>query len=197
MRFGTMRQPGQPARILPTIPKPNANQTLGIIAPASVVKRSELEAGCAVLQQMGYKTFYFDSIFESDLYFAGDATRRKWELEEMFKRSDISGIICARGGYGTNHLLRDIDLGVIRANPKFFMGYSDVTTLLTYFCDQANMVTFHGPMVAKDYAHFSPGMFAGDVLSAGASAYAELSATAEQPVTGNAGGVLCGGCLSM
>ncbi|MCU1284825.1 MAG: peptidase LD-carboxypeptidase [Acidobacteriales bacterium] len=192
-----MRQPGQPARKIPNIPKPNANQALGIIAPASAVKRNELEAGCGVLQQMGYKTFYFDSIFESDLYFAGNETRRKWELEEMFKRGDISGIICARGGYGSNHLLRDIDMGVIRANPKFFMGYSDVTTLLTYFCDQANMVTFHGPMVAKDYALFSPEMFAGEVLTSGAAAFRELSAKAKQPVTGNAKGVLYGGCLSM
>jgi muramoyltetrapeptide carboxypeptidase len=179
------------------IPRPNANQTLGIIAPASPVKRNELEAGCAVLQQMGYKTFYFDSIFESELFFAGNATRRRWELEEMFKRGDISGIICARGGYGSNHLLRDIDLGVVRANPKFFLGYSDATTLLTYFCDQANMVTFHGPMVAKDYALFTPEMFGGDVLASGARAYAELSGKGEQPVSGNAKGVLYGGCLSM
>jgi muramoyltetrapeptide carboxypeptidase len=192
-----MRQPGQPARTIPAIPHPHANQTLGIIAPASHVSREELQAGCAVLQKMGFKTFYFDSILERDLYFAGSEARRTKELEEMFTRPEINGIVCARGGYGSNHLLSHINLDVVRANPKFFMGYSDITTLLTYFCDKADLVTFHGPMVKKDYERLMPELFNADVLSAGAVAYGRLSAKGPQPVPGSAEGVLYGGCLSM
>ncbi|MCU1305722.1 MAG: peptidase LD-carboxypeptidase [Acidobacteriaceae bacterium] len=191
------RQPGQPARNIPAIPKPNANQTLGIIAPASHVSREELEAGCATLQKMGYKTFYLDSILDRDLYFAGSEERRTEELEEMFKRPEITGIMCARGGYGSNHLLPHINLDAVRANPKFFMGYSDITTLLTYFCDHADLVTFHGPMVKKDYERLTPEMFSTDVLSAGAMAHDFLSAQGSQPVPGIGQGILYGGCLSM
>jgi muramoyltetrapeptide carboxypeptidase len=194
-----MRQPGQPARIVPSIPQPNANQMLGIIAPASNVLRDQLDAGRATLHKMGYKTFYFDSILDRDMYFAGNVARRTWELEEMFKRADISGILCARGGYGTNHLLQHINFDVIRANPKFFMGYSDVTTLLTYFCDHADMATFHGPMVAKDYAHLPPNLFGTDFLVTGnsSSTFALLESKPSQPVPGKAQGILYGGCLSM
>jgi muramoyltetrapeptide carboxypeptidase len=195
--INTMRQPGQPARNIPVIPQPNANQTLGIVAPASHVSREELDAGCAVLQKMGYNTFYFDTILDRDLYFAGSEARRTRELEEMFKRPEISGIICARGGYGSNHLLPHINLDVVRANPKFFMGYSDITTLLTYFCDHADLVTFHGPMVKKDYERLTPELFGVDALSAGAAAYGSLSANGTQPVPGSAQGILYGGCLSM
>ena len=46
-----------------------------------------------------------------------------------------------------------LDLEKIKAHPKIFVGYSDLTTLLTYFSDAAGLVTFHGPMVAKDWAH--------------------------------------------
>src|SRR5882757_6925992 len=193
----TMRHPGQPARSIPSIPQPNANQTLGIIAPASHIGRDQLEAGCATLHKLGYKTFYFDSILERDLYFAGNEARRTKELEEMFKRRDISGIVCARGGYGSNHLLPHINLDVVRANPKFFMGYSDITTLLTYFSDHADLVTFHGPMVKKDYERLTPELFSADVLSAGAAGYGALSAQGPQPVPGGAQGSLYGGCLSM
>jgi muramoyltetrapeptide carboxypeptidase len=145
---------------------------------------------------MGYKTFYFDSILDRDLYFAGSETRRTKELEEMFQRDDIAGIICARGGYGSNHLLPLIDLDVIRENPKFFMGYSDITSLLTYFSDQADLVTYHGPMVKKDYEHLPPELFGSDVLGGGDPPLLHTSVE-PQPVPGSASGVLYGGCLSM
>ena len=64
-----------------------------------------LERGCEALRRLGYEPFYFDSILERDLYFAGSVERRARELEEMFERDDIRAIICARGGYGSNYLL--------------------------------------------------------------------------------------------
>ena len=111
----------------------------------------------------------------------------------MFKREDVDGIICARGGYGTNHLLPRIDLDIIRAHPKFFMGYSDVTTLLTYICDHADLVTLHGPMAVSDREQFARGVFVDDVTSN----FKYSSAQTEQVVQGSAAGVLYGGCLSM
>ena len=61
-----------------------------------------------------------------------------------FARPEVKAILCARGGYGCNYLLPHLDLDLIRANPKIFAGCSDVTTLLTYLCDAAGLVTFHG-----------------------------------------------------
>ena len=185
-----MRQPGKPAKNVPNLPR--AGDTLGIIAPASQIRKEHLDEACMSLQKLGFKTTYFDSIFDSELYFAGNAIRRAWEIHKMFKRADIDGIICARGGYGTNHLLPRIDLDVIRAHPKFFMGYSDVTSLLTYFCDHADLVTFHGPMAVSDREQLARGVFIED-LTAGF----EYSANQPQMVEGSATGVLYGGCLSM
>lgn len=186
-----MRQPGQPAKHLPKIPR--AGDTLGIIAPASPIKKDQLDAACASLRAMGFKTTYFDSIFDSEMYFAGNAIRRAWELHKMFKRDEISGIICARGGYGTNHLLPRLDLEVIRAHRKFFMGYSDATTLLTYLCDQADMVTFHGPMAVPDREQFARGVFV-EEPRAGVSF---TGGEGQQITSGTASGTLYGGCLSM
>src|SRR5882757_2012557 len=78
---------------------------VGIVAPASNIKRELLERGCEGLRRLGYEPFYFDSILERDLYFAGPVERRVRELQEMFVREDVRAIICARGGYGSNYLL--------------------------------------------------------------------------------------------
>ncbi len=191
------------SRLQPVKPvKPPAlrpGDTVGIVAPASNIKRAELEAGCNALRRVGYVPFYSDSILEKDLYFAGSVERRARELEEMFVRDDVRAMVCARGGYGANYLLQALDVEKVKAHPKIFVGYSDVTTLLTYFHDAAGFVTFHGPMAAKDWSHENgvdlpswqaavSGTTAWDVpIGPGVSALVE----------GDAEGVLYGGCLSI
>src|SRR5258708_14081080 len=143
------------SRIKAGAPRPGGE--VGIGGHASNVKREMLEAGCDGLRRIGYEPFYLESILERDLYFAGSAERRERELEDMFARDDIRAIVCARGGYGSNYLLpargsKTLNLKTIARHPKIFVGYSDLTTLLTTFADFANFVTFHGPMVAKDFA---------------------------------------------
>jgi len=91
---------------------------VGIVAPASNVNREMLKAGCDGLRRVGYDPFYFESILDQDLYFAGSAERRVRELEEMFVRDDIRAIVCARGGYGSNYLLPALDIETIAA-PRF------------------------------------------------------------------------------
>jgi muramoyltetrapeptide carboxypeptidase len=185
------------ARIKPLALRPG--DTVGIVAPASNIKPELLEAGCAALRELGYKPFYFDSIFERDLYFAGSATRRARELEEMFIRDEVRAIVCARGGYGANYLLEILDLKKIKAHPKIFVGYSDVTTLLTYFADATGLITFHGPMVAKDFAH-ADGVDQASWERAlhGSSEWAlDLDSDVKSLVAGSGEGILYGGCLSL
>jgi len=182
--------------------KPPALQpgdTVGIVAPASNVKPAMLDAGCRALRDLGYKPLYFDSILERDLYFAGSVERRTRELEEMFVRDEVRAIICARGGYGSNYLLKALDLKKIQSNPKIFVGYSDLTSLLTYFTDAAGLVTFHGPMVAKDFA--DPNGIDldswGRALNGSSEWPLELDSDVKPLVPGSAEGILYGGCLSI
>jgi muramoyltetrapeptide carboxypeptidase len=174
---------------------------VGIVAPASNIKRDALEAGCAALRRAGYRPFYFDSIVEQDLYFAGSIERRARELEEMFMREDVRAIVCARGGYGANYLLEVLDLEKIKAHPKIFVGYSDITCLLTYFSDAAGLPTFHGPMVAKDWAHDDGVDLASWHAAVAGAALWEPDLTAGSGARGladgEAEGILYGGCLSL
>jgi muramoyltetrapeptide carboxypeptidase len=182
-------------------PALRSGDTVGIVAPASNIKRSELDAGCDGLRRAGYQPFYFDSILEKDLYFAGSPQRRARELEEMFARDDVRAIVCARGGYGSNYLLKTLDLDKIKAHPKIFVGYSDLTSLLTYFADATGLVTFHGPMVAKDWAHengIDPASWSASLSQFGAWELAlGAGSGAKGLVEGAVQGNLYGGCLSI
>jgi len=172
---------------------------VGIVAPASNIKRELLEAGCDSLRAAGYEPVYLESIVDRDLYFAGSVERRARELEEMFVRDDIRAIVCARGGYGANYLLEAINLATIVAHPKIFVGYSDLTTLLTCIADKTGLVTFHGPMVAKDFA-VTDGVDPVSWRSAlgGDSAWEIWVGSGARPlVEGAAEGILYGGCLSL
>jgi muramoyltetrapeptide carboxypeptidase len=185
--------PVKPAALRP-------GDTVGIVAPASNLRRDALDAGCESLRRAGYRPFYFDSILEQDLYFAGSVGRRVRELEAMFARDDVRVIVCARGGYGANYLLETLNLEIVKTHPKIFVGYSDLTALLTYFYDAAGLITFHGPMVAKDWAH-DDGIDIASWQAVLAGVPAELNLGADSGITGlangAAGGILYGGCLSI
>ena len=120
----------------------------------------------------------------------------------MFRRPEVKAIVCARGGYGCNYLLEHLDLDVVRANPKIFVGYSDATTLLTWFADAAKLITFHGPMITRDFDDAADLLH---VASWKASLEGKLQweiaavpgSGIEAIVGGQAEGTLYGGCLSM
>jgi muramoyltetrapeptide carboxypeptidase len=189
----------QTPRIKP--PSLQRGDTVGIVAPASNIKRDMLEAGCQRLKSLGYKPFYFDSILEQDLYFAGSVERRARELEEMFVRDEVRAIVCARGGYGANYLLGVLDLLKIERHPKIFCGYSDITTLLTHLADVAGFVTFHGPMAAQDFAREDAVDLASWEAALGGTSEWSLDLGPDSGVKplveGSAEGILYGGCLSM
>lgn len=174
--------------------------TIGIVAPASAIQPNLLEAGCRALADLGYKSFFLPSIFDQELYFAGSVDRRARELEEMFERDEVHAIIAARGGYGCNYLLPRLNVEKIKVHPKILMGYSDITSLLTYLSDHANLVTFHGPMVTKDFG-MTDGLHVPSWLAfTEGKAFWKIigSESGAVPLArGRAEGTLYGGCLSM
>lgn len=173
---------------------------VGIVAPASNVDPKLLDAGVAALRRMDYEPVFNQGILAQDLYFAGTVERRARELQEMFERDDVQAILCARGGYGANYLLPHIDMDKIRQQPKIFVGYSDVTCLLTWLLD-AGLVTFHGPMVVKDFANEHGVDEMSWAAATGGIANWELASHdmfgLNPLVPGRAEGVLYGGCLSI
>jgi muramoyltetrapeptide carboxypeptidase len=181
-----------------TPPALKLGDTIGIIAPASNIKRELLDEGCRELESLGFKTYYRPDIVSSHRYLAGSRERRLDEFLEMLQRRDIHAIFCARGGYGSGHLLPSIDPSLLRQNAKIICGASDITMILN-FVERSGVVAFHGPMVATSIRQggevYNRRLLL-DVLS-GAKAVVFPADGTTILRQGTAEGRLTGGCLSL
>lgn len=127
--------------------------TIGIVAPASQASEEKREKARVEIEKLGFNVRFGKSCFEKYGYLAGKDQIRAEDLNNMFEDSNIDGIICLRGGYGTPRILRMIDYDIIKKNPKVFMGYSDITAIHTAINQKSKLVTFHGPMAASDISY--------------------------------------------
>ena len=135
--------------------KPKALQTgdlVQIVAPASNLKAEYLLRGVGELTALGFRVTYEPEILEKDRYTAGTDERRARELMNAFTNPEVKAVWAARGGYGVMRLLNLLDENLLRANPKIFIGYSDMTALQLYLYKRFGWITFHGSMAAKDLA---------------------------------------------
>jgi muramoyltetrapeptide carboxypeptidase len=130
--------------------KPHAlkpGDTIGIVAPASPFDPAEFARGMEQLREMGFELRTAEGISERRGYLAGSDLQRSAQLHRMFLDDSVDAVMCARGGYGTLRLLAQLDYDLIRAHPKVFIGFSDITALHTVFQNRCGLVTFHGPTV--------------------------------------------------
>jgi len=116
-----------------TIIKPKRlkeGDTIGLIAPGSILSEDELNESKKNLEDLGFKVVYNNNILARDGYLAGTDKERADDIHEMFARKDVDGIVAARGGYGCTRILTMLDYKLIKENPKILVGYSDITALL-------------------------------------------------------------------
>lgn len=126
--------------------------TIGVIAPAGCGDLDLSMAGVSWLGEQGFRVRLGLNVQQKVGYLAGTDHQRAADLNAMFASSEIDGIVCLRGGYGTMRLLDLVDYECIRTHPKVFIGYSDITALHLSIGQRTGLVTFHGPMVASDMA---------------------------------------------
>lgn len=126
---------------------------IGVISPASSPNELErIEKGVKYLEGLGYKVEVGKNVGKVHGYLAGTDEERLEDLHSMFSNKNVKAIFNVRGGYGSGRLLDKINYGLIKRNPKIFVGYSDITALQMAFLKKTGLVTFAGPMVAVDFA---------------------------------------------
>ncbi len=131
-----------PARLSP-------GDTIGIVAPAGPFDRDTFERGTRSLEDLGFEVFTPPGLLDANGYLAGSDQHRAQFINQLFADKSIDAIICARGGYGSIKILPLLDYQAIADNPKVFIGFSDITVLLTVLADRCGLVTFHGPVVTS------------------------------------------------
>lgn len=134
-------------------PRLRAGSRLAVLSPASAAKQELVQRGMEVLRAAGYRPVLMPhALARGPLYYAGTAEERVGDLHAAFADPAIDGVICTRGGWGSAELLPLLDRELIGANPKPFIGYSDHTSLQTWFWNECRMQSFYAPMVAADWA---------------------------------------------
>ena len=123
---------------------------IGVPAPASPYhNRSEVLRGVEWWEGQGYKVKLGRNVFARDAYVAGDPEDRAQDIMDMFTDDEVDVVQCFQGGYGSAQTIEHLDFEAIRANPKAFIGYSDITALLhTALRHHTGLVTFYGPGLA-------------------------------------------------
>lgn len=130
--------------------KPHAlrqGDRLAIVAPASSFDRNEFDRGLAEIAKLGFVPVYDDTVFARLEYVAGPAELRAAAIRAAWRDPSIAGIVAVRGGYGSAQVLPLLDPAEARAARKPFVGYSDLTAMLTFLTMNCEMVAFHGPML--------------------------------------------------
>lgn len=137
------------------LPKKLPNKaTIGIVSPASPQRDvSRLERGIAYLEGLGHTVVCAPHALSVHAgYLAGTDEQRLDDLHAMFADKRIDAIFCARGGYGSARIIEKLNYGMIRKNPKIFVGFSDITALQMALLRKAGLVTFSGAMPSVDMA---------------------------------------------
>jgi muramoyltetrapeptide carboxypeptidase len=121
---------------------------LAVVAPASPFTRDEFDRGIDEVRRLGFEPVYDESVFERHGYLAGSPETRAAALRAAWRDPSIAGLVGVRGGYGSVQLLPLLDRDEARRARKPLIGYSDLTSLLTYLTVGCEVVAFHGPTVA-------------------------------------------------
>jgi muramoyltetrapeptide carboxypeptidase len=122
---------------------------VAVVAPAGPLQRVALEPGIDLLTSWGLEPVLGASARTQHGFLAGDDDARLADLQRAFDDPTTRGIFCVRGGYGVARIVDRIDLTALRREPKVVVGYSDITALHLLLRQQLDLVTFHGPVLAR------------------------------------------------
>jgi muramoyltetrapeptide carboxypeptidase len=103
--------------------------TVGIVSTARKISLEDIQPAIDLLQKWGLNVVIGETIGFEDNQFAGNDVQRTSDFQKMLDNPKIKAIWCARGGYGTVRIIDKLDFSSFKKNPKWIVGYSDITVL--------------------------------------------------------------------
>jgi muramoyltetrapeptide carboxypeptidase len=131
-------------KIQPEYLKPG--DEVAIISPSFCIDESKLVEAVAFLENWGLKVRIGKNALNRIGPFAGSDEERLSDIQEMTNDPDIKAVICSRGGYGVSKIINRIDFSPLKKNPKWYVGYSDITVLHLWLSEVCEIVSVHGEM---------------------------------------------------
>lgn len=169
---------------------------IGLVAPARKISDTELAEAIKIIEDQGFVVVYDEKLFAESNQFAGDDEVRAGYFQEMLDRTDIRAVVAARGGYGSVRIVDKIDFDKFNEQPKWIIGFSDITVFLNHINNTCDYETLHAciPLTFKDNTSEAiSGLF--EVLKGHSPHYTIDHSPFNRP--GRTSGKLVGGNLSV
>ncbi|MEV0896070.1 LD-carboxypeptidase [Actinoplanes sp. NPDC049802] len=175
-----------------------AGDLVALVAPAGPVQPEQAAVAERVLASWGLRTRVGRHALGRHTYLSGTDDERLTDLNDALRDPLVRGVLCLRGGYGTQRIVDRVDFVAVRADPKLVIGFSDITALHVALWCEAGLASVHGPT----------GGTLRDTLDCPTTAAARHAVMTAEPVVvvagddpvrwpGRAGGVLLGGNLTL
>ncbi|HEY2726157.1 MAG TPA: LD-carboxypeptidase [Parafilimonas sp.] len=132
--------------IIPLYLKPG--DTIGMVCPSGYMPLEKAQKCIETLQQWDFKVKVGKTVGNQFNYFSGTDEERLYDLQLMLDDSTIKAIFCARGGYGLSRIIDKINFSTFVQQPKWIIGYSDITLLHAHIYSNFNIASLHAPMAA-------------------------------------------------
>lgn len=134
-------------------PRPmKAGDKIAIVSPSGIVKSELVNDAAEVLSAQGWRPYIGANAFNRFITYAGTDDERYSDLEKALLDPSTRAILCSRGGYGAVHLLERLDRLPLRDDPKWIIGYSDISALHALM-NRHGIKSIHAPM-ARHLSNF-------------------------------------------
>ncbi|WP_316816710.1 LD-carboxypeptidase [Pedobacter nyackensis] len=118
---------------------------IAIVCPAKKLPGS-IAPAIAILESWGLEVIIGKTVTAEHHQFAGDDALRAADLQGFLDDPEIKAIIAGRGGYGTVRIIDELDFTAFNKHPKWIVGFSDITVLLSHALAVLNTQSIHGQM---------------------------------------------------
>lgn len=142
---------------------------IAITCPAGFMPSEKAATCIQAFQQWGFHVLAGKTLgSKSENYFSGTDDERREELQSMLDDKSIKAILFARGGYGITRIIDDLSFKKFKNNPKWLIGFSDITVLHCHLLSNLRIASIHGPMAAafnageNDFIHTLHAAIIGD-----------------------------------
>lgn len=117
-----------------------------IITPASHIEADPVHRAAQKLRESGFRVTLGDHVFSRSGPFAGTESERLLDIQRATDDPDVKAVLCSRGGYGMTRIVDRIDFSALVKKPKWYVGYSDITSLHMWLSNIYGIASLHAEM---------------------------------------------------
>ena len=175
-----------------------SGETIGILCPSGYMPYEKAATAIETLTEWGFHVLSDKTLGHRFNYFSGTDEERLSDLQQMMDDENIRAIFCARGGYGMGRIIDKLSFKKFKKNPKWIIGFSDITVIQSHLFSKYKIASLHAPMAAA----FNDGENKNQYIQSLHNALTGRSASYASAVNdfnkkGKASGILVGGNLSL